>query len=171
MRRALVAAVLLGLLALAGCGSPAETYPDQPLATAGRETGDLLAHGVVTDEGKPVRGAKVILQVSADSTPKRWSAPTVVTGADGSWALHLKADDVPPTYLPSSHSFLDFDLVFGDGTRLAVWSGTVYLRDDPDVWRTEGAGPNDGVLRVDADLGSGALKATDSTGEPLESGK
>ncbi|MFL6062233.1 MAG: hypothetical protein ACJ72E_13445 [Marmoricola sp.] len=167
MRRALVAA--LALLALAGCGSSPETYPDQSLATAGRETGDLLAHGVVTSGGKSVAGAKVILQVAVDSTPTRWSAPTVVTGSDGTWALHLKAKDIPPTYLPASHSFLDFDLVFGDGARLAVWSGTVYLRDDPDVWRTEGAGPNDGVLRVDADLDTGTLKATDSTGQPMKS--
>jgi hypothetical protein len=179
VRRAAFAGALVGLLAVAGCGSSTAAYDPVPAATAGSGTGTLFARGTVTSAGEPVAGAKVVLQVAPPgdrygaATPgeKRWSAPAVTTGADGSWSVHLRASAVPATYLPDSHSYLEFDLVFGDGARLAVWSGTVYLRSDPDVWRTEGAGPDDGVLTLAADLDSGDVTAKDSRGAPLATGR
>lgn len=178
MRRLVAVTLVAATLALSGCGSGTADYPAPHLVTAGTGTGNLFAHGTVTSAGKPVAGAKVVLQAApagATAEPgaavKRWSAPAVTTGDDGSWALHLDAATIPAAYFPHSHSYLEFDLVFGDGSRLSVWSGTLYLRDDPDVWRTEGAGPRAGVLTVDADLDSGDLTALDSLGKPLTSGE
>ncbi|RNL61345.1 hypothetical protein EFK50_18490 [Nocardioides marmoriginsengisoli] len=177
----LVTALVLGVV-LAGCGTGSGDDHDYPsateLVTAGPESGDLLAHGVVTSDGEPVADAKVVLQVNpagSASTPdvpvERWSAPAVSTDAEGRWELRLDPADLPVEYYPETYSFLEFQLVFGDGSRLATWAGGVYRRTDPDVWRTEGANPPDGVLRVDVDLDSGDVVATDSKGEKSSPGE
>ena len=135
----------------------------------------MLARGVLTLDGKPLAGASVVLQATpvTDAADDgvgqvRWSAPAVTTDADGTWTLTLDPVDVPPSYLPTGRSFLEFDLVFGDGTHLAVWHGTVFRRSGPDCWRTEGAGPRDGLLQVDADLGTGEVTATDGRVKRIE---
>jgi hypothetical protein len=172
-QRVVAAALLAAMLVLAGGCARTENDTDPPqaeLVTAGPGSGDLLAHGVVTSDGEPVAGANVVLQVSPAggvTTPdvERWSSPAVTTDSAGRWALSLKPDDMPDDYYPDSYSFLEFQLVFGDGSRLATWSGEVFRRDDPDVWRTEGGNPSDEVLVVDVDLDSGDVVATDSKGE------
>lgn len=106
-------------------------------------------------------GSAPVLGETAD----RWSSPQVVTGADGSWTLRLDPSTIPEKYFPRLRSFLDFDLVFAGGNRVVLASGTVFRRSDPDGWRTEGAGPPDGVLRVDVDLDSGKVLKVDSLGK------
>lgn len=166
---------LVAVLVLGGCapGAPDEAI-EEPLATAGSSSGLLLAHGTVVRGGQPVENASVVLQampvVSADQTDagaRRWSAPVVRTDGDGDYELRLDPADIPAAYYPDSYSFLEFDLVFGDGAGLALWHGTVFLRTRPDLWRTVGAGPDDGVLRVDVDLESGEVSPVDSLGEPI----
>ncbi len=174
-RAARAVLVLVLLVLVAGCGYQkprADEADPEVLATAGPASGLLLAYGSVVRGEEPVGNANVVLQVmpvtSADETDEgaqRWSAPTVTTAADGSWELRLDPTDIPVAYYPDSYTFVEFDLVFGDGAGVAVWHGTVFLRTRPDLWRTEGAGPDDGVLRVDVDLDSGEVTATDSGGE------
>lgn len=175
-RRARAAVVLLVLALATGCGyqKPSDDPYEKTLATAGPASGLLLAHGTVVRGDEPLENANVVLQAvpvtsasENDEGAQRWSAPTVTTDADGNWALTLDPKDIPEEYYPEGYSFLEFDLVFGDGRGLAVWKGMVYLRTRPDLWRTEGAGPKDGVLRVDVDLESGDVTATDSAGEPI----
>jgi len=174
-RRARIAIALLALLVAAGCyQKPSDDPVEEILATAGPASGLLLAYGTVVRGEDPVENANVVLQATpitsaseTDEGAQRWSAPTVRTDADGHWELRLDPQDIPETYYPENYSFLEFDLVFGDGAGLAVWPGMVYLRTRPDLWRTEGAGPSDGVLRVDVDLESGDVTATDSRGEPI----
>ncbi len=101
---------------------------------------------------------------------RRWSTPAVSTDENGTWALRVDPEDIPEEYLPTSHSFLEFDLVFGDGARLTLWKGTTFLRSDPPLWRTRGANPDDAVLRLEVDLDSGDIVATDSVGDKLPSG-
>ncbi len=171
-----LALALIPLVVVVGCGyqKPNEDTVEETLATAGPASGLLLAYGTVVRDGSPLENANVVLQATpvtsaadADAGAQRWSAPIVSTDAEGNWALRLDPSDIPEAYYPDSYSFLEFDLVFGDGAGLAVWHGTVYLRTRPDLWRTEGAGPPDGVLRVDVDLESGDVSATDSRGEPI----
>lgn len=170
-----IAAVLLAALVLTGCAqAPPDAVVEEALATAGPASGLLLAHGTVVRGGEPVENATVVLQAmpvtsaaEADEGAQRWSAPTVRTDADGNYALRLDPADIPAEYYPDSYSFLEFDLVFGDGAGLALWPGLVFLRTRPDLWRTEGASPSDGVLRVDVDLESGVVSPIDSYGEPI----
>lgn len=172
--RVVLASILL--VAVAGCGYQKPNNDPEPetLATAGPASGLLLAHGTVVRGEKPVENATVVLQAmpitsatDTDEGAQRWSAPAVSTDADGNFELRLDPADIPEAYYPDTYTFLEFDLVFGDGAGLAVWRGTVFLRTRPDLWRTEGAGPVDGVLRVDVDLESGDVTATDSSGEPI----
>lgn len=173
--RAPVVALLLASAVLVGCGQQSLVEEREvPVATAGNASGLLLAHGTVVRGGEPLEKATVVLQAmpvtsaaDVDGGAQRWSAPAATTDAEGRWQLRVDPAEIPEEYFPTSHSFLEFDLVFGDGAGLAVWRGTVYLRTRPDLWRTEGAGPPDGVLRVDVDLESGAIAATDSRGEPI----
>jgi hypothetical protein len=172
--RTLLAAVLLPLV-LAGCASGTPDAPaEEILATAGPASGLLLAHGTVKRGGEPLENANVVLQAmpvtsasDSDAGAQRWTSPAVRTDADGNYALRLDPSEIPEEYYPDSYSFLEFDLVFGDGAGLAVWHGMVFLRTRPDLWRTEGAGPSDGVLRVDVDLESGEVSPLDSRGEPI----
>lgn len=172
--------VLLFVLALvaSGCARPAaDQVVDEVLPTVGHASGLLLAYGTVERSGEPVADASVVLQAAPVTSAsddgvgaQRWSAPVVKSDQDGHWALRLDPADIPKAYFPDSASFLEFDLVFGDGTRLTLWSGMVFLRTDPSLWRTEGAGPSEGVLRVDADLDSGDVVATDSSGVRITRG-
>lgn len=173
--RAPAIALLCAAAVLVGCGQQTLAEdPEVPLATAGTASGLLLAHGTVVRGGEPLENATVVLQAmpvtsaaDIDGGAQRWSAPAATTDARGQWQIRVDPTEIPEEYYPKSHSFLEFDLVFGDGAGLAVWRGTVYLRTRPDLWRTEGAGPPDGVLRVDVDLESGEVDAIDSRGEPI----
>lgn len=173
--RARSVALLLVALVVVGCAAdPATETVGETLATAGPASGLLLAYGTVGRGGEPLAGATVVLQAmpvtsaaDSDAGAQRWSAPAVRTDADGNYELRLDPADIPEEYYPESYSFLEFDLVFGDGAGLAVWPGMVFLRTRPDLWRTEGAGPDDGVLRVDVDLESGEVSPFDSRGEPI----
>jgi len=174
MARRIVAA-LLAALVLSGCaqGAP-NAAAEESLATAGTASGLLLAYGTVVRGGEAVPNATVVLQAmpvssaaETDEGAQRWSAPAVRTDADGNYELRLDPADIPAEYYPDSYSFLEFDLVFGDGAGLALWPGLVFLRTRPDLWRTEGASPSDGVLRVDVDLESGEVSPFDSYGEPI----
>lgn len=166
---------LVPVLFLLGCASDVSNETvEEPLATAGPASGLLLAHGTVERDGVPLEDATVVLQAmpvtsaaDADAGAERWSAPAVRTDAEGNYELRLDPADIPEEYYPESYSFLEFDLVVGDGAGLAVWHGMVFLRTRPDLWRTEGAGPVDGVLRVDVDLESGEVSPYDSRGEPI----
>lgn len=176
-RSGVLALALVLLVGAAACGyqKPRGDEPEpEVLATAGPASGLMLAYGTLVRGDEPVEGATVVLQATpitsaaeTDEGAQRWSAPAVSTAADGSWELSLDPTDIPTAYYPDNYTFLEFDLVFGDGAGVAVWRGTVYLRTRPDLWRTEGAGPRDGVLRVDVDLESGDVTAIDSRGEPI----
>ncbi len=174
MTRRFAAALLTALLVTSCAQEAPDVVVEETLATAGPASGLLLAHGTVVRAGEPVPNASVVLQAmpvtsaaEADAGARRWSAPAVRTDAAGNYALHLDPADIPADYYPDSYSFLEFDLVFGDGAGLALWQGLVFLRTRPDLWRTVGASPSDRVLRVDADLASGEVAATDSYGEPI----
>lgn len=178
MIRRYAAGTLFAVVALTGCAPEAsDTVVEETLATAGPATGLLLAHGTVVRGGDPVENASVVLQAmpvtsaaDVDEGAQRWSAPVVRTDAEGDYELRLDPDDIPAAYYPDSYSFLEFDLVFGDGAGLALWRGMVFQRTRPDLWRTEGASPSDAVLRVDVDLASGDVNALDSWGEPITAG-
>lgn len=159
MIRALLAAI--GLALLVGCGAHPVSAPApfEDLVTTGPATGALVAHGVVRRGGRPVPGATVTLHVG------RWASPAAVADEHGRWALDVDPDSIPESVFPAPRRYADVDLVIAEPTRQATWSTTVWRRRPDGGWRTSGAGASDSVVRLDADLGTGALTVTDSSGE------
>jgi hypothetical protein len=145
--------------------------PTAPV-TSGPETGDLIAHGTVLDQGKPVSGAEVVVSLWPETDDMEvgqsfslWDSEKATTDSDGDWFLQLDPDTIPSKFWPSGEEFLNIDLRIIDAPRTLSWSTTVYSVGERKVWRTEGARAGDPVLDVDVDLGREKITRTDSRGD------
>lgn len=183
MTSLLAPAALVLTMALAACstekaqpqdGEVRPTTPSTPSTpvTSGPETGDLIAHGTVLDQGKPVSGAEVVVSLWPETSDMElgqsfslWDSETATTDRDGDWFLQLDPDTIPSKFWPSGEQFLNIDLRVIDAPRALSWSTTVYSVGDRKVWRTEGARVGDPVLDVDVDLGKEKITLTDSRGD------
>lgn len=184
-RRGICAALGAALLAatlLAGCGGSASTpaasgrpgsKAGHELVTAGPDTGDLFLTGVVSRDGRPVRGAKVTVSLSPEdldipvgSSFRTWDTPLITTAADGAFAVHIDASRLPSKYLSPTSQLLNFDLQAILDDQFALWSSTLWRTRPGGTWRTDGASTGDSVARLDLDFGhSPTVVLTDSTGE------
>ncbi|WP_121252162.1 hypothetical protein [Nocardioides ferulae] len=182
MRRIISTLAITALLALSsGCSddpepeagapaTPAAGEPDSDRPTSGPETGTMLVHGTVSDDGEPVEGARVRLavmtteDVAVGETVPFWDAEPAFTDAGGRFAIDADPDRIPSEFFPADEEFLNFDLLVTTEDASAFWATTAWLLTDPDVWRTEGSRPGDEVLRVDLDLGEETITLTDSQG-------
>ena len=166
---------------LAGCSDDPEPAAESPgAATAGQvaedrptqgpETGTMLVHGTVSDDGEPVEGARVRVSVmttedvAVGETVPFWDAAPAFTDARGRYVIDADPDRIPSEFFPADEDFLNFDLMVTSGDASAFWATTAWLLTDPDVWRTEGSRPGDAVLTVDLDLGEETITLTDSQG-------
>ncbi len=89
LRGVLLSTLLLGTLALAGCGTRLSVPSTAPVS------------GVVTYKGKPLQGIRVTLHAQG-ATPKAQYIPTGQTGGDGKFTLSTGApgNGAPPgTYV------------------------------------------------------------------------
>ncbi|MCL8251450.1 hypothetical protein AERO_08640 [Aeromicrobium fastidiosum] len=171
-RRFFLAALLVSVLVVGGCGSDA---PPTPVATAGPDTGTVALHGVVSMDGKPVRGAFVVATLWPEDTSDvpeggvvdTLDLPTVTTGDDGAYVVRIDPDRLASRYFGGD--YLNVDLRFSTTTSMSSWSTTVDLVDDR-VWRsTDRARVGDPVLRLDVDLGRRTITTEDSLGEKEKS--
>ncbi len=171
-RRLTSAALTAATLVLAGCGSDGSPTS---VATAGPDTGTVALHGVVSMNGKPLRGASVVAtlwpedtsDVAEGETVDTRDLPTITTDGDGAYVLRIDPDRLTSRYFGGD--FLNVDLSFTTKKVMSSWSTTVDLVDDR-VWRsTERARVGDSVLRLDADLGRRTVTTTSSLGEKEKS--
>lgn len=171
MHKALLT-VLIGGLVLAGCtdGGDTGTTGERP-ATSGPETGELLVHGVVRDDGQPVEDATVQVQIWADGAGQEvgevvdtFETEPTRTGSDGDYFVDLDPDRLPSKYFGGA-DFVNFDLIVSIGDRVATWSTTAWLLEKDGVWRSDGARSGDETIDVSVDLMSGQVTMTDSVGE------
>lgn len=150
---AAVAALTLSA-ALASCGPPYDL-----VAVSGADSENVLVHGVVEKDGKPVTGAQVWLTLwpEDDDTPEGDVVDTrtedsVTTDGDGRFLVSLDPDELEPRYF--NGEYLNFDIeVWNDG-QLGGWSSTVNLIDER-FWRQDDQeGIADDALKIDFDLGN-----------------
>jgi hypothetical protein len=139
--------VLLSAGPLAGCGvasaggeNPATssaTVRSAPVVTAGPQTRDLFLTGVVTQDGRPVSGATVVVSVTAEDKDlpvgaqvPTWESRPVTTKADGVFVLRVDAARVPETFLPAGAEYVNFDVraVAGRDVVVDVVAGWVRWR-------------------------------------------
>lgn len=137
----------------------------------GPGTGDLLVRGTLLDGGQPVTDGQVLVtvmstgEVGAGEEVPTWESQPVRTDKKGRWEVEVDPGELESQFLPEDQDHLDFDLRVSRGDVWAMWATTAWLLDEPQVWRTKGAGPGDGVLTMDIDLGKDQIAVTDSTGE------
>jgi hypothetical protein len=179
----LVGAALLLITALSSASAcsneakpPGKSVRPAKLVTQGPDTGDLLAHGTVLVDGKPVDGARVRAVLSPEGEAAEnlkvgervptWETDPVTTGDDGTWAVSIDPDSVPSTYFPAGQESLNFELEVQTRTRVAMWWLTASLVKPIQVWRSdEEARPGDAVLEIALDLGAKTITLTDSHGK------
>ena len=171
-RRLTSAALTVATLVLAGCGSD---VPPTPVATAGPDTGTVALHGVVSRDGKPLRGTTVVATLWPEDTSDvpeggvvdTLDLPAVTTGDDGAYVVRIDPDRLTSRYFGGD--YLNVDLRFSTTTSMSSWSTTIDLVDDR-VWRsTDQARVGDPVLRMDVDLGRRTITTEDSLGEKEKS--
>ncbi|MCW2787432.1 MAG: hypothetical protein JWP74_3949 [Marmoricola sp.] len=145
--------------------------------TTGSGTKNLVVYGTVTRNGTPVRGAEVDLVLTNElqeagakdgDTIQMHTADTARTGADGRYAVYLKADDTPTKYFlgGTDRSGLNFDLNVIAGKDFVPWGDTVFPVGTAKVWRSdEDAAPADRAMMVTFDVGTQKLSKWDSDGE------
>lgn len=159
-------ALLAVLVTLAGCGGNGNV---EAFATSGPETGAVLVHGVIKNDGKPLSGAQIGLTLFPEDNDApagpidTYDPKPVVTGSDGRFALRLDPEKLTSEYY--NGDFLNYDInVFSDD-KMGSWSSTVYLIDER-VWRSaERARIADNALKMNFDLGKQTIVTTDSLGE------
>jgi hypothetical protein len=169
MRLRLGAFLTACLIGLAGCTGGSDDAP-KPVATAGPDTGDLMVHGVVTRNDKPVRDAKVWFELWPEPDDTKdgevvdlWTSRSVTTDGDGRYALRLDPDTLTSRYFGGT--FLNFDIHFYRDGKDAMWGSTVHLVRDK-VWRSdEEALVGDPVLAMSIDLKASKITLTDSRGD------
>ncbi len=169
--RVVVLLASCGLL-LSGCSDTDDVDRAKPVVTAGAKTGDLFLHGVIERNGKPVEGATfdVLLEpveemrnAEVGDVIRQFTASSATSDSDGSFALRLKADDLPSKYFESGRRFLNFSLNVVAGKEFAHWGSTLYPVGSPAVWRTtDEAVPADSAMKLELDIGKERHRVTDS---------
>ena len=163
----LLTACLIGLSGCAGGGDEAQ----KAVTTAGPDSGDLMVHGVVSRNHKPVRDAEVWFELMPENLDDvkegeaidMWGSKHVRTDREGRYALRLDPDTLTSKYF--SDDYLNFDLYLTHDGQMADWSSTVFLIRD-EVWRSdEQALVGDPALKMSLDVGTSKITLTDSRGD------
>ena len=138
----------------------------------GPDTGHLFLTGTVTDGGEPQPEVRVWLTLHPESddippgtTVDTWDSKPVTTDTDGRYTITLDPDAVPGKYFPTSHEYLNFQLLAATDEHLATWHSTLWLAGRPQVWRTQQSTADDRVSDMSLDLGEETITVTDSQGD------
>lgn len=172
MRRIPAAAGLALVLALASCTADATVEPVASGPTSGPDTGDVILRGSVLEDGDPLEGASVwidlmpvgdiLAELPEGATVETWSTDPVRTDGGGQFAISIDPDELGPTYFGGD--FLNTDLNIEHGRTRAFW-GHPFSRLG-EVWRSdEHSAASDAVTRMTLDLGAETVVTTLSTGE------
>jgi hypothetical protein len=179
--RSLVAVIVLfGMMSQVGCGTGAgverSAKANPAVTTAGPKTGDLFPRGRLMNGKVWLAKARVWISLSpVDDDTKigeqvpLWESKKAKTDAKGRYLIRVDPDELPSKFFDAENQFLNFDLHFVANRTFGTTSATLWLLDDPQVWRTEGARRGDAVLALSFDIENGTLTTTDSTGETTRS--
>lgn len=162
--------VVIALLALPGCGGESAPDGEQAVisrATAGPETGDLLLHGELTRDGKPVTNGKVwvTLLPEDDNLPEgeavpTWESAVATSDDDGTFAVSVDPEKLTSRFY--NGEYLNYEINVLQDDSLASWNTTAWLVAEG-VWRSDpDALVGDPILHVAVDVGAPTITLTDS---------
>ena len=168
-------ATLVVLAACAACsasGEEAGERRDRP-ALSGPESRDVLVHGRVLDDGKPVADAAVTIQVWPEGDMDEIEVGdtidmfdvTMSTDDEGRYVVLVDPRELESRYFGGS-DFVNFDVLVGADGRMTSWSTTTYLIGAGRIWRSDPeARTGDRALELRFDLSKQTVETTTSTGE------
>jgi hypothetical protein len=162
--------VVIVLLASTGCSDHIVREHDQPVesvATAGPETGDLLLHGELTNEGKPATNGKVWVSLFADEDAQEgdviptWESAVATSDDRGKFAVSVDPERLNSKFF--NGEYLNYEINVLQDDSWATWHTTSYLVAQG-VWRSEEAAlVGDPMLHVAVDLVASTITLTDDT--------